>query len=238
MESKKTPRILAYNYIAKCLTEAFECINKVGWTILASCMETTRYEQCCGDALCNFLNIYTGRFVWHRVWALIRVWTPGHSFKLILGRFEIWIIFSLQNNWQIYCQSGNSRGGNCILLPHAGYVYAHDQPDRHSFGVSVAPAGQSSPVHHVDIRSDRRICNGVYFSDNGPVGVRSDTRDRAGRLRYDLRFTVEQLNWTDVCRNALRLLFTDVDGLYPGHSINPAYSVFHISVDFRIQIQK
>ena len=31
---------------------------------------------------------------------------------------------NLKNNWQDHFQSENSRGGNCLLLPHAGYAYA------------------------------------------------------------------------------------------------------------------
>ena len=37
--------------------------------------------------------------------------------------FESVSCSSLKNNWQNHRQSENSRGGNCLLLPHAGYAY-------------------------------------------------------------------------------------------------------------------
>ena len=40
--------------------------------------------------------------------------------EILFGSFSC---SSLQNNWKNHCQSENSRGGNCLLLPHAGYAY-------------------------------------------------------------------------------------------------------------------
>ena len=66
-------------------------------------------------------------------WILYRWWrvlVVGYIFgkrKSACGnqlKFGLFPCSSLQNNWQNHRQSENSRGGNCLLLPHAGYAYA------------------------------------------------------------------------------------------------------------------
>ena len=68
-------------------------------------------------------------------------------------KFGSFSCLNLKNNWQDHCQSENSRGGNCLLLPHAGYAYGCPPCSLIRICNAFSIQGPADNARHAQLRS-------------------------------------------------------------------------------------
>ena len=104
--------------------------------------------------LCPLLKRGSGVYPRGKLCMLLSCWRVlvAHLWRTKTIACGNWLKFgyfscsSLKNNWQNHCQSENSRGGNCLLLPHAGYAYGRNGGPMKKWGMSLTLVPPAIPA--------------------------------------------------------------------------------------------